>query len=244
MPLSPEQVILGHRSALALVRSKVKAYAASAWTAQGSYRDADIDRLVALIVPKVQAGQLQVANLTSAYIASIATLRGGVLVAPALVAKRIVLDGRDVPAEDVYRRPASAVYTGLAEGKSYSDSVASGALLLGTLIATDMQMAMVRQARESYRAQGVTLYVRVLSGGKNCDLCIEASGKSYHTEDLSPLHPGCACSTDEAGSEPPSIDRSTLDNPDVQVEVREHSEYGPTLTNAVYRFSGPGDIAA
>lgn len=227
-----------------MVRSRVSAFARTAWVAQGSYRDADIDRLVALIVPRVQAGQLQVANLTSAYIASIATLRGGVLVAPARVTRGIVLDGRGVPAVDVYRRPASAVYTGLAEGKSFSDSLAAGGLLLGTLVATDMQMSMVRQARESYQAQGVTFYVRVLNGGKNCDLCIDASGKSYHTEDLSPIHPGCACSTDVAGSELPSIDRSTLDNPDIQVEVRDHGEYGPTLTNAADSFSGPGDIAA
>jgi len=236
---SPEQIILGHRAALALVRTRVKAFARTAWVAQGSYRDADIDRLVALIVPRVQAGQLQVANLTSAYIASIATLRGGALVAPARVNRGIVLDGRGVPAEDVYRRPASAVYNGLAEGKSYSDSLALGALLLGTLIATDMQMSMVRQARESYQAQGVTLYVRVLNGGKNCDLCIDASGKSYHTEDLSPIHPGCSCSTDAAGTEAPSIDRSTLGNPDIEVAVREHGEMGPTLTNAADHFTGP-----
>lgn len=191
MPLSPERVILGHRAALALVRERVLTFARTAWRSSANYRDADVARLVALITPRVQAGQLQTANLTSAYIASIATIRTGALVKPTLVDRGAILDARGVPVTEEYRRPAIAVYSSLADGKPFPDAVKVGLEVLGVLIATDMQMANVRQARESYRSQGVTLYVRIPSGGKTCGLCIDASGKSYHTDNLMPIHPGC-----------------------------------------------------
>lgn len=246
MLLSPEQVILGHRAALALVRSRVVAYAAMAWTAQGSYRDADIERLVALIVPQVQAGQIQTASLTSAYIASIATLRLGRAVAPVPVDRAAILGVRGVDVGEVYRRPATAVHVALSEGKVFSVAAGLGALRLGQLVAMDMQMSQVRQASESYQRSGVERFRRVLSSGKNCDLCIGAAKEQYWSGDRMPIHGGCACSTEpsDAGSATGTFDVGPMADPETRIEVREHGEYGPTLVNAAHGFSGPGDIAA
>lgn len=248
---TPEQVILGHRAALALVRSRVTAYARTAWIAQGSYRDADVDRLVSLIVPRVQAGQIQTANLTSSYIATLATVRRGRLVKATPIDRLAVTGGRGVPADDVYRRPANELYTQLSKGTPFTPALAMATARLGSLVATDMQMAMVRQADASYESAGVKFYQRVLGdGGKsgNCDLCITASTQRYFVGDLLPIHPGCSCSVEEmdAVSDPGQRIASKRfdDAPDVEVAVRDHSEYGPTLTNAADHFSTAADLAA
>lgn len=230
---TPEQVVLGHRAALNLVRERVLAFARTAWRASASYRDADVARLIALITPRVQAGQLQVAGLTSAYIATLATLRNGVLVAPAPVDRMGILDARGTPVEDVYRRPATALYTSLADGKSFGDAVAIGLGVLGVLIETDMQMANVRQARDSYIAQGVTEYVRVTSGAA-CKLCISASSGVYSTDHLMPIHPGCGCTTQAVSSGMKFSPKKSG-----QVSVRDHGEIGPMLTKPGNAFTGP-----
>lgn len=236
---SPEQVILGHRSALALVRTRVLAYARTAWTAQGNYRDADVDRLVSLIVPQVQAGQLQVANLTSSYIASISTLRLGRQVAAVPVPRAAILGARGVDPVEVYRRPATVVYTALSQGATFKDAVALGALRLGQLVVMDMQMSQVRQSRESYQRSGVQHFRRVLQGGKNCDLCIVAAEQPYWSGDLMPIHGGCACTTEpsDAGSATGTFDIGPMADPETRIEVREHGEYGPVLTYAGQHFT-------
>ena len=91
---TPEQVIGGYQAAVAQVRARVLSFATTAWRAQGSYRDADVERLIALIVPRVQAGQVQVATLTSAYLSSLLSLQTGAAVASAPVDRVEVLNGR------------------------------------------------------------------------------------------------------------------------------------------------------
>lgn len=262
---TPEQMIAGHQAAVAAVRAQVLAYARLVWTAQGSYRTADVDRIVSLLVPRVQAGQLQVANLTAAYIASIDTVRTGVLVKPSPVNASEVLDGRGVPAAEVYRRPAVEVYTALAAGVSYADAVARGLTRLNSLAATDLQMSKVRQARSSYRASGKKYFRRVLNGGSNCGLCTIASTQRYRTDVLSPIHPGCDCGVDALApheSEQHVIDQTALDAAHAQIEgtfgesfrdgrsldyrlieIRQHGEIGDVLTWRGQHFDGPASVA-
>lgn len=237
---SPEQVILGHRAAVKLVRERVLAYALTAWKAQGNYRDADVARLVSLIVPRVQAGQLQTANLTSSYIASIAALRLGRAVKAVPVNRDEILGARGVPADEVYRRPIAEVHRQLAAGSSFADAARRGATYLGVLIATDVQMSQVRQARDSYQRSGVQHFRRVLQGGKNCDLCIAAADQPYWSGDLMPIHASCACTTEpsDAGSATGTFDVGPMADPETRVEVRMHGEIGPVLTNAAYAFAG------
>lgn len=245
--LSPEQIIAGHRAALRRVRGGVDAFAQAAWVAQGSYRDADAARLSRLIVPRVQAGQLTVANLTSAYIASIATVRLGRTIAPVPVSRDGILGARGVPADEVYRRPVAAVHRELAAGASYRDAVTRGATYLGVLIATDSQMAQVRQSRSSYTRRGVERFRRVLEGGKNCDLCIVASEQPYWSGDLMPIHAGCQCSTQPVGPGDEGtgiVDVGSLADPQTRLAIRQHGEIGPVLTNAAHHFTGVDDPLA
>lgn len=275
---TPEQVIVGHQRAVAAVRAHVLAYARLVWTAQGSYRDSDVDRIVSLLVPRVQAGQLQVAQLTSAFIASVDTLRSGVTVAPVPVDRDEVLNGRGIDPAEVYRRPAVEVYSALAAGASFSDASARGLVRLNSLAATDLQMSKVRQARTSYQASGRRYFRRVLNGGSNCGLCTIASTQRYRTEHLSPIHPGCDCGVDALAdheSREHVIDQTLLDSTHAAVVdfrggsdlgardlglgkttargrdlsdftnlviVRDHGEYGPTLSWRQDKFTSAADL--
>lgn len=262
---TPEQIIAGHQAAVAAVRSQVLAYARLVWAAQGSYRTSDVDRIVSLLVPRVQAGQLQTANLTAAYIASIDSVRTGRMVKPSPVSPAEVLDGRGVPASEVYRRPAVEVYTALAGGASFTDAAARGLTRLNSLAATDLQMAKVRQARSSYQASGKRYFRRVLNGGSNCGLCTIASTQRYRTDVLSPIHPGCDCGVDaiEAGApDRQVIDSDLLESTQASIEgtfgqsfrdgrsldyrlieIRQHGEIGDVLTWRGQHFDGPRSVA-
>lgn len=277
MAASPEQVIAGYQSAAAQVRARVLAYARAAWLSQGSYRDADVDRLVALIVPKVQAGQVQVANLTSAYLASLAALQTGAPVTATPVNRDEVLTGRGVPAEVVYRRPAATLYTALSDGLAYAVAVDRGLARLESLVGTDVQMAKVRQARTSMGAHGWRFFRRTLTGNENCALCTIASTQRYRTSSLSPIHPGCDCGVApiEQGFDPGQVinrellegaqsliygetgdvDRGARDlglgketargkrvSDYTDLMIRDHSEYGPTLSWRADKFTSAADL--
>jgi len=277
-PLTPERVIGGYQSAVTQVRARVVAYSRAAWLAQGSYRDADVDRLVGLIVPRVQAGQVQVANLTSAYLASLASLREGTPVTPVPVDRGAVISGRGVPATEVYRRPAASMYTALSGGASFAVALNQGLTRLESIVGTDVQMAKVRQSRSSMRSHGWRFFRRTLTGNENCGLCVIASTQRYRTESLSPIHPGCDCGvapieqdydpgqvinrellegtqsaigdfagTAERGARDLGLGRSTAtgkrasDYTDVM--IRDHGEYGPTLTWRADKFTRAADLA-
>ena len=261
---TPEQVVAGYGGAVAQVRARVVAFASAAWRAQGSYRDADVEALVAMIVPRVRAGQVQVAQLTAAYIAQVASLRAGSTVAPVAVDAAAVTAGRGVAADEVYRRPFVEVWTSLAEGAGFRDAVARGARRLESLVSTDVQMARVRQSDASLRASGARYYRRT-TDGDSCALCALASTQRYRVGDLLPIHPGCGCGVDAL---PDATDPGQVLDPD-RVEqihavvadqlgiadrggravdyrklvlVQDHGEYGPTLTLRAHRFTGPDGL--
>lgn len=186
---------LSYQQAVQQVRDRLLRAANRLWFNMGSYRDDDIDRLVSLIVPHVQAGQIQVANLTEAYFQAVGS-RAGIDV-------QYVTGGRGVPVDDVYRRPATTLYTALSQDAPMALAVTEGANRLGSLIATDLQMAKVRQAQRSLQSAGISAFIRVLTGNENCALCVIASTQRYWTGELSPIHPGCDCSVDAL---PPGFD--------------------------------------
>lgn len=188
---TPEQIILGYNDAVHIVRSRVEAYAKFAWRSSGSWRDADVDRLVALIVPKVQAGQVKTAQLTAAYLAALQTARTGAVVAPVSVVADLVTSARGVPAEAVYRRPAATMYNALSKGATVSAAIDMGIKRLGSLVSTDHQLAKTTQARQSMSGSGFEFMRRTLTGRENCALCVIASTQRYRVQDLQPIHPGC-----------------------------------------------------
>ncbi|MBE7953612.1 hypothetical protein ILP86_04670 [Microbacterium sp. R1] len=261
-----------YQQAVEQVRNRLLVASNRLWSNLGSYRDSDIDRLVALVVPHVQAGQIHIANLTEAYFQAVGA-RAGIDV-------RYVTGGRGVPAEEVYRRPAATVYSALADDKPMALAVEEGATRLASLISTDMQMAKVRQAQRSLESAGITAFVRVLTGNENCALCVIASTQRYLTSELSPIHPGCDCSVDrlppgfdpdrqivnsdllelthatieqklgatDRGARDLGLGKTIRDTPISDytdlIVTRTHGEYGPTLAWRDEKFTSKAQIEA
>lgn len=260
---TPDVLIAGYQSAVANIRARIEAYATRVWSSSGGFRDADVDRIVAQIVPVVRAGQIQVAQLTDAYIGRMSVLAGVTWSSGVNVAT--VLDYRGIPASDVYRRPAKTVYTALASGATYPDAVKQGLVRLVDIVVTDMQQARNRQAAEALKKSGFHFFRRVLTGRENCALCAIASTQRYFRGDLMPIHPGCDCGVSPlANPNDPGqvIDADTLELIHSKVEevtgtvdrggrapdYRElvvtnlHGELGPTLGWRDQKFTGPSDF--
>lgn len=271
---TPERIIVGYQDAVHDVRTRVLAYASTVWARAGSWRDTDVDRLVGLIVPRVQAGQVRTAQLTSAYFAALETARTGTPVAAERVDRDLVTGARGVPAEEVYRRPAATIYATLAKGGSLTQAVSSGLARLNAIVASDHQLAKTTQARASASARGFRYMRRTLTGRENCAMCIIASTQRYRVQDLQPMHPGCDCGFDTvtAGTDPGQIiDPELLAQTHQLIEAefgatdrgarvldglndwsdyvdlivtREHGELGPVLAWRDQHFTAKADIAA
>lgn len=217
-----DQLTAAYMARSSQIRDRVLTFATALWGASTSLRDADVDRLVARLVPVVQGGQMQVANLTNAYIQRIAELEG-LKVAVAPIDRDQVIGYRGVPAADVYRRPAVDTYTALAAGKPFTDARNEGMHRLASIVTTDVQQARTRQARAGYEFAGFDYTVRVLSGAENCALCVIASTQRYNAGSLMPIHPGCDCGERgvRAGRDPGQvIDQDLLDAAYQQIDVK------------------------
>lgn len=204
-------LILSHQAAVKAIRDRVEAYAAAVWRGLGSsYRDADIERLVELVTPRVLAGQRQIAGLTDAYLGALAGGRRiGVDIAAVTGA---AVRGGTAP-EVVYARPGGTVHAQLAKGATVEKAIERGGKRLLSLVGTDMQLAMRQQASYSVQASGREFYRRVLTGAENCALCAIASTQRYHSADLMPIHPGCDCGVASIGAGDPGqvINQGMLD---------------------------------
>lgn len=99
---------------------------------------------------------------------------------------------------DVYQRPARTVRYLESTGVEQADAVEQATQRLETLARTDMQLAKTTAAQQvMYAADPDTRgYRRVIHpevSGHVCGLCIVASDRVYHRENLLPIHPGCHC---------------------------------------------------
>ena len=228
-----------------------------------SLRDADVDRIVSRLVPVVQAGQRQVAQLTDAYISRVAVSVG--VDWSAGLDLDAVVNYRGVPAVEVYRRPSVTAYMALNRGETYEVAVQRGLTRLMSITATDMQQAKNRAAASAIGRSGFQFFRRVLSGSENCALCAIASTQRYTRGDLLPIHPACDCGVAVILSQRDPgqvIDSATLElihnevervtgavdragrAPDYRdlVVTNLHGELGPTLGWRDEHFTGPSDV--
>ena len=262
------RIVDTYTATVAAVRARVADYVDRTFRNLGSYRDADINRFVAAVLPVVEGGQRQVASLTDAYLATIARqVLGTGKVTGVQTANVAALRGTD-PAE-VYARPIRTVWYALSKGASFNDAVEQGVTRATDLALTDLQLAKTHTARAAMLGDNrVVGYRRVLEGPHNCGLCIVASTQRYHRGDLMPIHPACDCGVlpiygrHDIGQ---IIDEQSLDDVHAAIQerfgvsdrgarapidyrkvllVRQHGELGPVLTVKGQHFDGPGDIAA
>lgn len=176
------------------VRKQLLSQSRAFWNGLGSYRDADFERLVEILVPRIESGQKRVSDLTAAYLSR--TMREEVGVGRGELPSSTPVstqDLRGVPAEEVYHRPFVSTYAALDEGRGLAAAKAAGLERLFSLVATGIQLSKTHTARRVLGRNGQKMYQRVLTGRENCALCVIASTQRYWVKDLSPMHPGCDC---------------------------------------------------
>jgi len=265
-PPEVRDAILRHQSSVQQVRQQVERHARNVWGSLDAYRDADIERVVDAVTPVALGGQQRIAALTDAYMAAVATA-SGVSQRPAGVPPREVTGRalRGIEPREVYGRAGPTVWTALSNGHGITAAAGMGLDRLLSTLMTDLQLTKTRTAQwRSSRDDSVAGYRRVLTGNENCGLCTLASTQRYNRGDLMPIHPGCDCDVAEIrGDVDPGqvIDPDRLEDLHRRVQddfgmsdrggreidyrdvlVRDHGEYGPTLTWRGQEFTGPADI--
>lgn len=253
---TPVEVIRRYQATKSLIRTHLERVATALWDAMDDHRVADMERLVDALVPQVLAGEKHIAQLTDAYLS--AMLQQTAQGVDAATTTGVALRGVDPV--DVYRRPVHQVWTEVSGGKPYPAAVQAGRRRLVSLILTDLVLAQRVQEQVTLSRGGMTFYRRVLTGRENCALCIVASTQRYRVGDLKAIHPACDCDVAplRADHDPGQVlndqtlnelhgqldlelgssDRGArvlLDRQGREVDyrdvlVRNHGEFGPTLT--------------
>lgn len=240
------------------------------WFGLPEYRDANASEFMQLSLPLVSAAQETSAQATYTYIQFQLEMMGAdsnidlpplsEITGPAL--------RNGVSPEEVYVRPFKEVWTALKNGHTYDDAVRYGADRLRQLVETDIQLAHTHTARSIFSSRkDVRGFRRVPTGSYTCALCMIASTQTYRKLDLMPIHPGCDCRVAPIISEDTNIrvvDKETLGRIHDAISkqfgmsardarsidyrkillVENHGEYGPTLTVAKHKFTGPNDLSA
>lgn len=211
---------------------------AQAWAAVPSYHDSDMQAWVDQVVPLVQTANQNLAYLTNAYVAMLASLASGQSVTPAdLPAGQFTTDAmRGVSATEVYGRVPNEVWWQMSQGNSIDESRRIGGERAADIAATDMQLARTHSAQYAMtQYEGITGYVRVPDMGA-CAFCSLTSTRVYKTADLMPIHPHCRCTVQPVfnGNAPETVAPEITDETDhagEQPTVVMHGEIGPLLTN-------------
>lgn len=228
----------------------------------GWYDDAAVAALGARIGGQVQSVQRAVAQVTDVFAARTMSQLKGSIVKPVGA----------VPVSGLRLKTTPALtYTRL--GEAYRFAVSKGAapekaLKLVTdrgqaMAATDTQLAQRAQWHRFMQGHRVDGYRRVihpeLSKGGTCGLCIAASDRIYHVDELLPIHTGCHCGVlpiingvdvghrlnqddfkrlyAESGS------TSADDLKRTQWVIHQHGELGPVLAHKGDDWRSPADVA-
>lgn len=171
------------------LRLRVTNFAMRYWNSMGSWRDADIARLLATVTPQVQSGQQRIADLTDAYLTRVAQEQGFIVRGRPLRATTEALRG--VSDETLYARPFATMHDTLSKGGTVTNAIAAGGDRLRSIVATNLQLAKTHAGRRAMQSGGVQMTERVPTGRENCALCVIASTQRYWASDLQPIHPGC-----------------------------------------------------
>jgi hypothetical protein len=236
------------------------------WFGLGDYRDANVNEFLDVALPIIQAGQETSAYATTTYLQF--QMNDDSLEVPPidLVTGEIIRGG--VRPEEVYSRPFKEVWTALSNGHDIAEAIRMGADRLRQLVETDIQLVHTHTSKNILgNRRDVMGFRRVPTGAYTCALCMVASTQRYRKLDLMPIHPGCDCRVAPIISEdtiPRVVDRETLDRIHEAIArqfgmsvrdarqidyrkillVENHGEYGPTLTVAKHKFTGPDDLSA
>ncbi len=166
----------------------------------GSWHRPDAQRFAAQAVPMVEGAQAALANLTSNYVAAVASQALQRPVAPPPIPQTARARLRLVDPNEVYQRPFVEAYTALKDGDQLDKALGKARVRLREVADGDMQLAYAHSAQAAMQGlpqqQRPTGWRRVLTGAENCAMCVLASTQRYHRHDLNPIHPHCDCTVE------------------------------------------------
>lgn len=232
----------------------------------GWYQPALVDEVAAEVAAMVGRGQIAVAALTDAYLAQVASIVRGRPVGPVGVSPKMTGTRRagGVTAEAVYARVAAEYRWQVSRDVAPIRAREIAAERAAAMTRTDLGLAFRDQASAFMTATGAAGWRRVIrperSRSGTCGLCVAASNRVYTRGDLMAMHGSCRCTVVEVGA---GVDEGRVINAaeyaavaaeseslgagdllKARVQVREHGELGPVLTDARHEFRGPRQVAA
>lgn len=213
------------------------------------YDETAVQAFARQMAQQSRAGQLQTASLAAQFQRQVLA----VFDAPPPVARVIDPVRHDVDPDEVYQRPAVTVRYLRTADITDEEALRQGLQRAERLIEDDLMLASRDGAQAALMdAETVTGWRRVvrpeLSRGGVCGLCIVASDRVYHRENLMPMHARCRCDIlPVLGDLDPGGDLNASDLGDLyaaagdngaralkatRVRYTEHGELGPILTRA------------
>lgn len=222
----------------------------------GWYSDQEIATLTRHIVAQVEAGQLQMASLTNAYLSRVAAELTGRTYAPApLIDPSTLRHG--VAHQDVYTRLAGHYRYLVSIGKDPTTALAAVQTRAKTITHMDLRLSVAYENRGWMNYHNWKMFRRIVRPERSrtgtCGLCLVASDRLYYRGDLLPLHDNCFCNVMPVTrkTDPGSIlNRDSLDEiysdadystyaedlMKVKYRVEQHGELGPILVDDRHSF--------
>lgn len=241
--------------------------AGALFSSLGAWRDEDIERYLAQLLPLLDGAKREVALATIAYYQSTAKLTGQPFVRPATPTAALTTEilRNGITAEELFTRPFVDMRRSLTGGMTVRQAIENGARRANQLAQTEIELARRQVGFQTRMANGnIVGYIRTLTGAENCALCYVASTQRYRRGDLLPIHPGCDCGempiygTDDPGqiinrqrleATHESVqerfgvsDRSAREIDYRNIQVVDHGEMGPTLTWREHNHTTPSEL--
>lgn len=212
------------------------------WNNLPDYRDDKVEPFVNAVVPIVEAGQRRAISMTDAYVSHMLGVKPLGLDLSQLTGSAV---RNGVSPFEVYARPFTSVWTSIAT-IGFSAAVLKGMNRLTSTAEMDVALS-ARDASRAYAGQSDRImgWTRV-ADPMCCDFCQMIDGAKVASEDASPLHNNCSCTLEpiETGSDVNPSDFVSFEPGSVfdDVEIQEHGELGPVITNKHDNFTGPNDL--
>lgn len=224
------QLDAAYRAQRRRLAAAVTAAAAAVWAVAWRDRQQAIHQSVQIVT----AGQKHTVALVDAYFTAktLQATGGGNLkrLDPSLYTIAAL---RGVPADVVYERPFGALGAAFNAGATNVQAVDSGLASLEKLAVTDLQLAQTYSARDWMTAEPTIVGYRRVTSGNPCELCAQASTRTYRSEDLMPIHEHCHCTVD------PLWGDHAVGSVGTSVLVENDPELGPRLMAATWSSVGP-----
>ncbi len=236
-----------YQRALKALADRLALTVALAWDQTQGIDDVAAARFSRSVESVDVAMQQQAVALADAYIASYLSLELARGVRPRGLDLAQLVTRRG--AEGLWSRPVVTARAAITRGRDYTDARAEGRARAMATGRTNVALAARASSAQAMTEDGVTRYRRV-TASRCCALCAAASTKTYRSEALMPLHPGCSCVTeaivDTGRADRPRPAPVVEDSPEAAamavegepvVKVVEHDELGPLLWQAGQAFA-------